>query len=90
MQAGFKQIPQRYAVRVRFEVPAEVVQGFVGRWAEVEPAGDTACLMTMNTDTLDWPMMVLANIDAEFRIEQPAELVELVGRAADRMARSSA
>ncbi len=90
VQAGFKQIPQRYAVRVRFEVPAEVVRAFVGRWAEVEPAGDTACLMTMNTDTLDWPMMVLANIDAEFRIEQPAELVELVTRAADRMARSSA
>ena len=35
VQAGFKQIPQRYAVRVRFEVPADVVQGFVGRWAEV-------------------------------------------------------
>ena len=90
VQAGFKQIPQRYAVRVRFEVPADVVAGFAGRWAEVEPEGDAACVMTMNTDTLDWPMMVLANIDAEFRIEQPAELVDLVSRAADRMARSSA
>ncbi len=91
VQAGFQQIPQKYAVRVRFEVPADVVAGFVGRWAEVEPDGDAACVMTMNTDTLDWPMMVLANVDAEFRIEQPAELVELVGPArADRMARSSA
>jgi hypothetical protein len=45
--------------------------------------------MTMNTDTLDWPMMVLANVDAEFRVEQPAELAELVSRAADRMARSA-
>ena len=54
----------------------------------VEADGDAACVMTMNTDTLDWPMMVLANIDAEFRIEQPAELAELVTRAADRMARS--
>ncbi|HWM72466.1 MAG TPA: YafY family protein [Nocardioides sp.] len=89
VQSGFRQIPQRYAVRVRFEVPAELVAGFVGRWADVEPDGDAACVMTMNTDTLDWPMMVLANIDAEFRIEQPAELAELVSRAADRMTRCS-
>jgi predicted DNA-binding transcriptional regulator YafY len=89
VRAGFRQIPQKYAVRVRFEVAAEVVAGFVGRWAEVEPDGDAACVMTMNTDTLDWPMMVLANVDAEFRVEQPAELAELVSRAADRMARSA-
>ena len=55
-------------------------RAFVGRWAEVEPDGDTACVMTMNTDTLDWPMIVLANVDAEFRIEGPAELVDQVSR----------
>ena len=82
-------MPQRYAVRVRFEVPAEVVDAFVGRWAEIEPDGDSACLMSMNTDTLDWPMFVLANIDAEFRIEGPAELVDQVSRAADRLGRCS-
>jgi predicted DNA-binding transcriptional regulator YafY len=75
-------------VRVRFEAPAGVVDGFVGRWAEVEPAGDASCVMTMNTDTLDWPMMVLANIDAEFSIEEPAELVDRTGRAAERFARA--
>ncbi len=89
VQSGFRQIPQKYAVQVRFDVPADVVAGFVGRWADVEPDGDAACVMTMNTDTLDWPMMVLANVDAEFRVEQPAELAELVTRAADRMARSA-
>jgi predicted DNA-binding transcriptional regulator YafY len=89
VQAGFKQIPQRYAVRVRFEAPAQVVDDFVGRWAEVEPVSDDACLMTMNTDTLDWPMMVLANIDAEFRIEEPAELVELTTRTAARFDRAA-
>jgi predicted DNA-binding transcriptional regulator YafY len=90
VQAGFKQIPQRYVVRVRFAAPAEVISGLFSRWAEVEPDGDAACVMTMHTDTLDWPMFVLANVDAEFRIEQPEELVEQVARAAERMARSSA
>ena len=90
VQSGFKQIPQRYAVRVRFEASAEVVDAFVGRWAQIEPDGDTACVMTMNTDTLDWPMFVLANIDAEFRIEGPPELVDQVSNVADRLGRSSA
>jgi predicted DNA-binding transcriptional regulator YafY len=89
VQAGFKQMPQKYVVRVRFEAPAQVLEDFVGRWAEVEPAGEEACVITMNTDTLDWPMMVLANIDAGFRIEQPAELADLAARAAQRFARAT-
>jgi predicted DNA-binding transcriptional regulator YafY len=90
VQAGIRRMPQRYAVRVRFEAPVEVVDAFVGRWAQVEPDGDAACVMTMNTDTLDWPMFVLANIDAEFRIEGPTELVEAVARAAARFGRCGA
>jgi hypothetical protein len=82
-------MPQKYVVVVRFEAPADVVAGFVGRWADVESAGEGACVMTMNTESLDWPMMVLANIDEPFRIEQPAELVELTARAALRFARAT-
>jgi predicted DNA-binding transcriptional regulator YafY len=89
VQSGFRQMSQRYAVRVRFDAPADVVDTFVGRWAEIEPIDDRSCRMSMNTDTLDWPMMVLANIDAEFRIEGPAELADLASRAADRLGRCS-
>ena len=45
----------------------------------------------MNADTLDWPMFMLANIDADFTIEEPAELRDLVaatGRRLSRMAKS--
>ena len=45
--------------------------------------------MTMNTDTLDWPMFVLANIEAEFTIEGPPELADQVSRTADRLERCS-
>jgi predicted DNA-binding transcriptional regulator YafY len=89
VQAGFKQVPQRYAVKVRFEAPAQVLEDFVGRWAEIEPAGESACVMTMNTDTLDWPMMVLSNVDADFRIEHPPELAERTAHAADRFTRAT-
>ena len=33
--------------------------------------------MTMNADTLDWPVMILAGVDADFTVEEPAELRDL-------------
>ena len=66
-------MPMRYAVRVRFAVPPEVVHALVGNWATIEPV-EGGCRMTMNTETLDWPLMTLAGIDADFTIEEPAEL----------------
>jgi hypothetical protein len=60
----------------------------VGRWAEIEPIDDGACRMAMNTDSLDWPMFVLANVDAEFTIEGPAELAAKVAATAARLARA--
>jgi hypothetical protein len=81
-------MPQRYAVRVRFAGPADVVEAYVGRWAEVTPDGE-GCRMTMATDTLDWPMMVLGRLDCDFVVEGPDELIELVARAADRFARAT-
>ena len=42
----------------------------------------------MNVDTLDWPMFMLANIDADFVVESPPELADAVARAGARFARS--
>lgn len=88
VSAGIKAVGQRYVVRVRLTASAEAVEAYVGRWATVEPDGD-GCLMTMSTDTLDWPLMVLAHLDSDFTVEGPPELVELVAAAAGRFARSA-
>ena len=87
VRAGIQSMPQRYAVRVRFASGLDEVTSYAGRWAGIEPDGD-GCVMTMNTDTLDWPMMVLAHLDLDFSVEQPPELVDLVARTAARFARS--
>jgi predicted DNA-binding transcriptional regulator YafY len=89
VRAGIRAMPQRYDVRVRLAAPTETVAAYVGRWAGVEPDGD-GCRMTMPTDTLDWPLMVLARLDCEFVVEGPEELAELVASAAGRFARSTA
>ncbi|WP_121254592.1 helix-turn-helix transcriptional regulator [Nocardioides ferulae] len=95
VREGISRMPQRYAVRVRFACPTEQVSATVGRWATVEPvtprAGEeAACLMTMPTETLDWPMFALANTDAEFTVEEPAELREALARVAERFSRAAA
>lgn len=81
---GLRNRPQRHQVRVVLQAPAAEVAAVVGRWATVEAVGDDACRMVMNTDSLDWPVLVLANLDRDFEVEEPAELTALIGRLAAR------
>ncbi len=87
--AGIRSMAQRYDVRLRIALPATVVEADIGRWATVTPDGD-GCLVHMPTDSLDWPVMVLSRLDAEFTVEGPVELRELLAAAADRFGRSAA
>jgi predicted DNA-binding transcriptional regulator YafY len=91
VQSGIRRMPQRYAVRVRIQADASVVARAVGHWGTVEedPRASGGCVLLMNVDSLDWPQMVLAQLDAEFSVEEPAELAQLVRRTAARFARSA-
>lgn len=83
VRGGIRRMPQRYAVQVQLEAPADDVRRAVGHWGEVEttPGG---CSLRMNVDDLQWPVMVLAQVDAPFRVEAPAELRDALRRTADR------
>ncbi|WP_200950120.1 MULTISPECIES: helix-turn-helix transcriptional regulator [unclassified Nocardioides] len=85
VQAGFKQVPRRYDVRVRFAATREEVEQVVGRWAELSDDGETT-LMRMHADDLFWPLAVLASVDAPFEVEGPDELRERVAAVATRFA----
>jgi predicted DNA-binding transcriptional regulator YafY len=88
VREGIAAMPMRYAVRVRFDAPPAEVAAVVGSWASVEPDGD-GCVMVMKTETLDWPLGVLAWVDARFTVEEPAELAELAARAGARLTAST-
>jgi predicted DNA-binding transcriptional regulator YafY len=84
-------IPTRYRAVVDIDAPAAAVRRVVGRWATVEPTGDGSCRMAMNTDSLDWPVMVLAAVGADFEVVEPADLRDMVrdvGRLFTRAARA--
>lgn len=84
VQSQLRTQPQRYEVRVRLACPPDQVAGRLGRWAEVAPEGDDGCLMTMRTDSLEWPVLALASLDCDFTVEAPDELSALLGRLASR------
>jgi len=88
VQAGIRRMPQRYAVRAVLDADPQEVAAVAGRWAAVSGEPGRAVL-EMNVDTLEWPMFMLANIDADFVVESPPDLVEAVARAGDRFRRSA-
>jgi predicted DNA-binding transcriptional regulator YafY len=87
VQAGIRSMPQRYAVRVRVAAGVDEVQRAVDRWGEVSADGDRA-LLVMNVDDLQWPVMVLAHLDADFEVESPPELRDLLVRTGERFSRA--
>jgi predicted DNA-binding transcriptional regulator YafY len=87
VQAGMQRMPHKHRVRFTVAAPLARVEAYVGRWAEVT-GHDGAVAVEMSVDTLEWPLMVLANLDAEFSVESPVELVEAVAAVAARFGRS--
>jgi predicted DNA-binding transcriptional regulator YafY len=87
VQSGIRAMPQKYAVRVRVDATVAAVEGVVGRWGDVTADGDRA-LLEMNVDALEWPVMVLTQLDTDFEVESPPELRDLLVRTAERFSRA--
>lgn len=83
VQAGIQRMPQRYAVRVRLDATVAEVSAAVGHWGSATGT-DGDCLLEMNVDALEWPVMVLTQLDRDFTVEGPPELRDLLSRAARR------
>ena len=88
VQAGIRRMPQRYAVRVRPRRRPRRRSRPSSAGGPRSPAARAPRVLEMNVDTLDWPLFVLANVDADFIVESPPELAEAVARAAERFSRS--
>ncbi|WP_205474091.1 YafY family protein [Nocardioides sp. SYSU D00038] len=89
VQSGIRSRPQRYDVRVRLDTSRAAAERAVGHWGTVS-GRDGDVLLEMNLDHLQWPVLVLAEVDCDFTIESPPELRELVGRLAARASRPAA
>ena len=81
-----------YDVEVLIDAPAADVRERIGRWSSVEDIGAARCRVRMTADSLDWPVMALGVVGAEFLVISPPELLDRVrdwGRRFSRAGRSS-
>ncbi|MDT9593521.1 WYL domain-containing protein [Nocardioides zeae] len=88
--------PRAYDVRVLVHADATTVARHVMTWGRVDPVepdpttGGPRCRLTTSADWLDGPLWLLGEIDADFVVESPPELVERVRRVGERYARAAA
>jgi len=71
-------VPGPWPVKAIIAAPAAVVRGRIGRWATVEENGPDRCLVTMTPDNLDWPVIALGVVGADFQVLSPPELTERI------------
>jgi predicted DNA-binding transcriptional regulator YafY len=69
--------------------PVATVQEQAGRWAAVEAIDGQRCRLRMLVDTLDWPLLAVGALGAEFEVRSPPELAARVGEWAERFARAA-
>ena len=90
VQQGIDSAPRALEVRVVVDAPAEVVTERIGRWATVEPVDGARTRVTMIADELEWPILALDRLGADFRVESPPELLDRLRKLGDRYRRAIA
>jgi predicted DNA-binding transcriptional regulator YafY len=75
VRAGIGQVTAAYDVEAVVEAPAAGVRERIGRWSTVEDIGATRCRVRITADSLDWPIMALGIVGADFRVISPPELL---------------
>jgi predicted DNA-binding transcriptional regulator YafY len=87
VRRSFARVPRRFAVGVVLDLPLDTAAARLPlTLAELSATGGGTRLRTQ-VDSLDWLASVLAGLDCDFAVEQPAELTEAVRRLAARLRR---
>ena len=78
IRAGIQSTRAGYDIEVIVEAPADAVRERIGRWASVSEIGATRCRARMTADALEWPIMGLGMVGADFQVVSPPELIDWV------------
>ena len=81
--------PWNHEVEALVEAPAAAVRERVGRWVHVEEVDDGRCRLRMTTDSLDWALLALGAVGAEFAVLGPPELRDRMQAWGERFARAA-
>jgi predicted DNA-binding transcriptional regulator YafY len=90
VRAAVRRVGAPIEVEALVHAPAPGVRESVGRWAEIEAIDERSCWLRMSVDSLDWPLLALGTLGAEFTVASPPELVVRVREWSERFARATA
>jgi len=89
VRTGLGRLSAPYCVEVLVHASAVTVRDHVGQWGTIEDREDGRCLLRMTSDSLDWPLMTLGSLGAEFTVVSPPELLEHVHEWGHRFGRAT-
>ena len=88
VRAGVLRGRSTIEVELLVHAPAGTVRDKVGRWATIEALDERRCMVQMSVDSLDWPLLAVGSLGAEFEVYSPPELATLVRDWAARFTRA--
>ena len=86
VRSSIDRMPRQHDVVVDVDAAATDVERAIGRWSTIEPLDGTRCRVRMTADDLEWPVLALAQLDADFTVVGPPELRDRVTAVAHRFA----
>ncbi len=89
VRSGIDGTPTQHTVRAVVHAPAERVRERVGQWATIEDLDDERCCLRMTADSLDWPVLALGAVGAEFEVVDPPELADHIREWGARFTRAT-
>ncbi|GAT70710.1 transcriptional regulator [Planomonospora sphaerica] len=81
--------PARWDVTVRMHAAAVVVEAITAAaGGRVEPGDDGSCLLRLQVDDFDWPVLILAATGADFDVVHPPEFHRYLRELGERLLRA--
>ncbi|MFB4312054.1 helix-turn-helix transcriptional regulator [Actinomadura sp. GTD37] len=88
VRSGLKEMPRPYRVEVLVDAPAATVRERIGRWCTVEEVDAGHSRVRLTTEDLNWTVIALAAVAADFHVVEPPELRARLHTLAARFARA--
>lgn len=82
--SGLRGNRARFHVVMEIDRPADELRAAYGRWAEIDAVDRSVSRVVMDVEELTWPLYVLADVRAPFRVVSPPELADRVAEVAAR------
>lgn len=88
VRSGIDNLPTRHSVEAVIHADVTMVRSRIGRWATVEDIDGASCTLRMTADSLDWVMMILGAVGAEFEVVAPVAVIDHARDWVDRFGRA--